>query len=512
MPTLTQLKTKWFIGMDGTSPDGVPWRRHTNPGGIHSLNISTDGNIVTPLIDGRSFMKSWHDNVIALHGAPNSELYLSAWRLEDVKTLGESDQTSDARMILDAADENGVFVRVLLSNHATCLKFNVPSWAWLNGHGVITMLDDRFPTVGSNHFKYTVMKQQGSFNALLGSIDLSKSRWDEPDHLATNPNRAIRGKFQGNPTHDTGVLLQGPVVRDLELAFRERWNDQPGIYSILPSITTPVSNPPSIGNHSVQVLRTYGITVNNAYSWSPRGEFTIWASYLNAIKNATTYIYIEDQYFVPFDWPPAFAITNTSASNIARDTDLFFQLGQAMFRGVRIFVLVPSNSEDELKRIPKYQRDIGINYLRMIKDYGATGEVIVASLQNGSEDVYVHSKLMIVDDELILIGSANFSQRSMTCDGELQVAIVDEANLIARELRIALWSEHLGQAVNLDDPIAAYQILASGVSNQSGHLKPYTHDTRALWPPTSNSQRPDTGHSTIIRNIFDPYYGPQSIR
>src|SRR5262249_44469056 len=154
-------------------------------------------------------------------------------------------------------------------------------------------------------------------------------------------------------------------------------------------------------------------------------------SYLNAIKRASIYIYIEDQYFLPFDWPPC----HTRPAGKARDTDLIYQLGKAIQRGVLVAVVTPSNAEDLYHMYQKYHRDLAVNHLLNIKTAGAAGDVVVASLKNDSFDIYVHSKLMIVDDELVLIGSTNVGQRSMTYDGELHLGVVDGANMFARDLR-----------------------------------------------------------------------------
>lgn len=512
MPTLAQLKSKWFIAMDGTSPDGVPRQRHT-PGtgaGDYALADSTDGNTVTPIIDGKDFMKKWHDLVVALHGQTNAELYLAGWRLEGVKTLGESIPSSDALEILDEADENGVYIRIILSDHLTMRHVNLPSIYWLLANGVVAVPDYRYPPAGSNHFKFSVIKGSGDPLALLGSMDISKTRWDDSTHLAINNERGTsispRGLMQVPATHDTGVLVEGPAVAELEKVFRERWNDL-SYPPVLPNITKPFATPSAGGTHSIQVLRTYGIADLLAYSWSKRGEFTVWASYLNAIKKASTYIYIEDQYFLPFDWPPSFA-----ATGMARDTDIVYQLGEAIKRGVRVFVVTPSNAEDLGKGKSKYHRDLGINYLRSVKAGGALGEIVVASLESGGSDVYVHSKLMIVDDELVLIGNANIGQRSMTCDGEAHLAIVDSAELLAKNFRVALWMEFLGTRIDLDDPVNAFATMSAAVTAEAGLLKPYPVDVNAVYPATAISTRPEKGHAAWMRNIFDPYHGPKSIR
>jgi hypothetical protein len=93
-------------------------------------------------------------------------------------------------------------------------------------------------------------------------------------------------------------------------------------------------------------------------------------------------------------------------------------------------------------------------------------------LKNSAEQIYVHSKLMIIDDCYAAIGSANQSYRSHTNDSEMHVAIIDgktvkskmdgvpvEVCKFAKDFRIKLWKEHLGitDTLDLDDPILALQ-------------------------------------------------------
>ncbi len=81
-----------------------------------------------------------------------------------------------------------------------------------------------------------------------------------------------------------------------------------------------------------------------------------------------------------------------------------------------------------------------------------------------SEIIYIHSKIMIVDDEIALIGSANINDRSLlgSRDSEVGVIIKDDykvysrmdgkqflASNFAQSLRIRLFKEHLG--LNLEN-------------------------------------------------------------
>ena len=68
----------------------------------------------------------------------------------------------------------------------------------------------------------------------------------------------------------------------------------------------------------------------------------------------------------------------------------------------------------------------------------------------GDVPIYVHSKLMIVDDEILRVGSANLNSRSMGLDSECDVFIdaTREANLgfeaQIKALRYSLLAEHCG--------------------------------------------------------------------
>jgi phosphatidylserine/phosphatidylglycerophosphate/cardiolipin synthase-like enzyme len=69
---------------------------------------------------------------------------------------------------------------------------------------------------------------------------------------------------------------------------------------------------------------------------------------------------------------------------------------------------------------------------------------------SGDTPIYVHAKLMIVDDEILRIGSANFNNRSMGLDSECDVFIDarrpgnGHAGEAIRRLRHSLLAEHCG--------------------------------------------------------------------
>lgn len=61
-------------------------------------------------------------------------------------------------------------------------------------------------------------------------------------------------------------------------------------------------------------------------------------------------------------------------------------------------------------------------------------------------EIYIHSKLMLVDDAFMTLGSANLNQRSMAVDSEINIATDDYR--VARDLRKRVWRMHSGGMVD----------------------------------------------------------------
>lgn len=77
------------------------------------------------------------------------------------------------------------------------------------------------------------------------------------------------------------------------------------------------------------------------------------------------------------------------------------------------------------------------------------------SPQGGWAPVYVHAKLMLVDDAFTTIGSANINSRSMEGDSELNICT--DQHDVAKALRLQLWNLHTGGADNQEDPVKAFK-------------------------------------------------------
>lgn len=390
-------------------------------------------------------------------------VFYSGWGLApDVRMIGGRSD-SQVYEVFKAARARGVDIRVLLSSHMTHANWPVCKLFRALRPQIECVLDARFPAIGSNHQKFAVINKGGILHAFCGGIDLAYDRWDDVAHSSSDSRQPA--DFPGG-WHDVHCYVQGPACRDLDITFRERWDDQelPSAFEVkhgIARIQTPLPPPlPASATldsrtHHVQVLRTYACAsiARAAYPFAPRGEFTARRACLKAISLAQNYIYIEDQYFYSYE------IAN-ALNNVLRAQPQ-----------LRVIVLVPREpSADPWPASSNFHQHVVINQL--INAFPT--RFTIYHLRNltpahSTEQVYVHAKLMIIDDVWVEIGSMNCNRRSMTYDTEACVAVVDSeiedgVCKFARKFRLELWAEHLGEAFSdpaLVDPISGFNMWRS---------------------------------------------------
>jgi len=230
-------------------------------------------------------------------------------------------------------------------------------------------------------------------------------------------------------------------------------------------------------------------------------ECSILTGYYNLIDNAKHYIYIENQFFIT----KTFSEDERKESGLNLDKIVKNEIGYHLRCRIerayqeksnfRVFVCIPllpgfsgtpgesSTMNGVLKHtfqsishnkkmslLEKLREKLGDDidkyiYFFSLRNHGKIKDVPVTEL------IYIHSKLMIVDDEKVLMGSANINDRSMigSRDSEFAVIVEQQAKVnstmdkkeylaadYAKSLRKHLMSEHMGFDINdpiLDDPL-----------------------------------------------------------
>jgi phosphatidylserine/phosphatidylglycerophosphate/cardiolipin synthase-like enzyme len=172
------------------------------------------------------------------------------------------------------------------------------------------------------------------------------------------------------------------------------------------------------------------------------GEHSILDQYKHWIATAKRAIYIENQ---------ALPIPGIAA-----------ELEKALERGIELVMLVPAEPEQHVRRAR--QNPDRRHYFERIEALGRHDNFCLAgiaapTLTGRRRNIYVHSKLMLVDDELATIGSCNLHANSLSGHTEMNAAVSDR--IVVRALRRELLQEHLGQDTAHLDARAASQLYRS---------------------------------------------------
>lgn len=434
----------------------------------------TTGNKVTAHVDGADYFEQLRQ-VLA---ATDHSVLVSGWRASAHQYLNPT-APAGKQTFMDAlrgVRGRGGEVRALIYAVTGASWEVVRRWHWddnrLFCEGVLAdggeaVLDGRISgkIMSSHHQKFIVARaRNGSATAFVGGIDVCLDRWDRPAHdMAPERQRDVvpfgTASFDmpSQPAwHDVQAQVNGPAVQQILDVFRNRWN---GATPENPQNLAQFRRRTMMGNDALAAAGGGTVAVQ-LYQTLPcgtaffgGGEQTVRLGHEHAIGKAQHYIYIEDQYF----WP----------------SSLVAKLADALRRGVHVVVLTAKEFDlPGLSYVHRAMRGEAIGALRAVD---ADRFRIFHLERTPAEQIYVHSKTMIIDDCYASIGSANCNYRSLTNDSELQLGIVDTdhvtvpfgnpLNLVAvcrfaHEYRCRLWGEHFNvPALAMIDPMTSIQMF-----------------------------------------------------
>lgn len=300
--------------------------------------------------------------------------------------------------------------------------------------------DATVPSPGSHHQKVAIVDGRVAFT---GSADLCQSRWDASTHLAHDPRRSARGELYA-PYHEVQMLLPGAPAESLVELFVDRWSratgetlDADALVDRRPGGLDVGRVPTTLPMPRAKVMLSRTVPIGGGSQ--PSRE--IRDLYVSVIREAERLVYVETQYL-------------TSAA--VRDA-LVGRMRDATRPALDVVIVLPrrpSSLKEELT-IGLPQSEV-IDLLRSVarEEGHGLGVYNVAAAESGDAEgdrvfVYIHSKLMIVDDRFFTVGSANLTNRSMTIDSEINVSLLAETDdgevrRAIERARNRLMGEHLG--------------------------------------------------------------------
>ncbi|XP_030477028.1 phospholipase D alpha 4 [Syzygium oleosum] len=486
----------------------------------------------------------WEDMFEAIEGAKHL-IYIACWSLNPNMVLVRNPETSiphafgvSVGELLKRKAEEGVAVRIMLWDDTTSLPI-IKNMGIMNTHDedvrdyfrhtkvvcrLCPRLNYNFPTLFTHHQKTITVDAPMHNNpsdrelvSFLGGVDLCAGRFDTEEHsLFRTLNTELHGQdfYQTNisganlqkggpraPWHDTHARIMGEAAWDVLTNFEQRWTKQCDPSLLVPATSTANLAPETAYSISaerdwnVQIFRSIDHVSASQMFRTLTVEKSIHEAYVEAIRRAERFIYIENQYFIGgcHLWERD---THSGCANLI-PIEIALKVANKIKAKERfaVYIVIPMWPEGVPESEPV--QDI-LHWTRqtMAMMYKLIGEAIRESgepghprdylnffcLANREEEVkgewtpqsppqpatqywnaqkhrrfmvYVHSKLMIVDDTYILIGSANVNQRSMDGQRDTEIAIgcyqmKDGENQMARgeihAYRMSLWYEHTRQA------------------------------------------------------------------
>lgn len=387
------------------------------------------------LVDGQSFFTAFRQAALKAEHS----IFIVGWDIhsgfELVRESEDDGFPSRLGEFLDALarSREDLDIRILTWDFAMILAPH-REWAsryrlgWQTHEHVQFAFDSRHPTGGSQHQKVVVIDDRVAF---VGGLDFTRGRWDTTEHMPEDPRRADYPGHRPRPYHDVQVIVTGDVAADLGELARQRWQwatgESPPEAHAAPdggAQAWPVDLEPELEDTPVAIART--LPELDGREAIREVEHLL----VDAIGSARQHIYIENQYFT------APCLSDPLAERLGEED------------GPEVVMVLPRETVGWLSQFTMdVLRDRRLRQLQNADRYGRLRIWYPDRPDLGKACINVHSKVLVVDDDFMCAGSANFNNRSLGLDSECNLAVEaagDEARRkgIAR-LRDRLLAEHL---------------------------------------------------------------------
>lgn len=289
------------------------------------------------------------------------------------------------------------------------------------------------------HQKLMVMDGEVAY---VTGFNTGHGYWDTTAHLVFDARRmdfdadederaAVEAKAalpDHGPVRDYGVRLAGPAARDVEAVFADRWDlalaegdlyaEHATAFALDDAPVEPADGVP------VQVVATMP---------EPLATQALRETHAKAFGNAERYVLVEDQYF------RAPLMNELLVARMLEEPELRL-----------IVVTQPVSATDGAAKwtwvsdetfrslFPDRYLVVQLRAVDVAVEEGWWWDTVEVA----AEDFLLHSKLRIVDDRYLSVGSCNMNNRGYLYEGELDVAILDEA--FATEARRTVLAQLVG--------------------------------------------------------------------
>ncbi len=407
------------------------------------------------LVDGENYFSALH----AAISQAQSAVYILAWDIDSRLRLVRGETPTDLPVelgdLINAVLEQKPELNIYILNWDWAMLYTLErEWlplfrpGWKKQSRLHYQLDGECPFGGSQHQKVVVIDDKIAF---CGGIDPGKHRWDSSEHAPDDKRRIDPDNELYPPFHDMQMIVDGEAAKSLAELSRERWQKATG-----EQLAPPSANQDDIWPEDIKVdFRQVNIAIARTLpEFKGNREVTeVELLYLDAIAAAQTLIYIENQYFT------SWKVAEVLAQRLKEES------------GPEVVIICPSMTGGWLEQ---HTMDVLRSRIcRKLCEADKHDRLLICYPHHealGNSYISLHSKMMIVDDVFLRVGSANLSNRSMGLDSECDLAIeaenAEQSDAI-KALRHRLLSEHLDIAVDvLEELLAEHDSLLTLINSR----------------------------------------------
>lgn len=442
---------------------------HQTPSSIyktgHNCRVTAHARHMRVLVDYANYYEALHSSILKAR----KSIFVLGWDIDsriELKRGSDVDRSGEPVTFYDvickcARDNPGLQIYLNKWDYSFFfMKQREPlwdrKWAQCDLANIYHCLDGMVPLGACHHQKIVVIDDEVAF---WGGMDVAQGRWDKRQHHPKNHHRADPGGLPNpdtlhrfGPYHDIQAVLSGPAVAAFAQQVRERWAlacDIPTLAYQAPASedALPASWPdgfaPQFENARIAIARTVPPMKGQKQVQEIKHML------LDEIAQAKSFIYMENQYVACMD--------------IAR------ALNRALRDNPDLRVLIVSCDHPQGIMEAKVMWAKRVIFRDTISQGGVADRVAMVNPISSENDitkpVHIHSKLTIIDDRYLHIGSANICDRSMGMDTEWDVSLAGDNDALRAQIRAVrddLIREHCGREI-----ADIQSIIADGQSVQT---------------------------------------------
>lgn len=286
--------------------------------------------------------------------------------------------------------------------------------------------DDELPSGSAQHQKIVVVDDAIGFS---GGIDLTIRRWDTSEHALDDDRRVDPAGKPYAPFHDVQMAVTGETAQALAEHVGERW--RVATHQTLPPLD--MADAPAVAALGEPDFRDVSIAI--ARTWPTDGDVAgireVEALFGAMIDAAERSVYIENQFL--------------TCLPIAE------RLLQRMRERPELEALIVAPQKHHTWIEHQTMQNGRVRFIDVFRQAGLGDRVSLLACEVGDDErreaKMIHAKVMIVDDRLLRVGSANLANRSMGADSELDLVLAadrPEDRATVRRIRDDLIAEHCG--------------------------------------------------------------------